>query len=152
MNINWAKYLQESSNYKKIVNDENYIDAWKEFIKQNQDSFSQNELLIISGNMTIIDENMILEYALVNRTDKPVKEIEFGVTLSLFGKEYFTGALRTNKDCYNELLPNYVRLDLINFGNDRYDNQKITKDNYQLTIHYCNKITYDTNKSSEKEL
>lgn len=79
--------------------------------------------------MTIKDENMVLEYALINNIDKPVKEIEFGITLSLFGTEYFTGVLRTNKNCYEELLTNDVRLDLIHFGNDRYNNQKLTIDN-----------------------
>jgi hypothetical protein len=152
MKIRWAKYLKETIEYQKIVTDENYIDAWKNFLKQNEDSFPSNELLIISSNMTISDENMVLEYALINNTDKSVKEIEFGVTLSLFGKEYFTGALRTNKNCYEELLPNDVRLDLIDFGNDRYDNQKLTPDNYQLVIHYCNEITYDTDTLPEKEL
>lgn len=152
MKIRWAKYLQETIEYQKIVTDENYIVAWKNFLEQNEDSFPNNELLIISSNMTIRDENMVLEYALINNTDKSVKEIEFGITLSLFGKEYFTGALRTNKNCYEELLPNDVRLDLIDFGNDRYDNQKLTPDSYQLVIHYCNEITYDTDTLSERKL
>lgn len=152
MNIKWAKYLQETPEYDVMTIDKNYIAAWKEFLEQNKDKFPANELVIITGNITIKNENMVLEYALLNQTEKPVKEIEFGVTLSLFGKEYFKGALRTNKNCYEELLPNDVRLDLIDFGNDRYDNQELTNDNYQLVIHYCNEISYDTDELSEKEL
>lgn len=152
MNIKWAKYLQETPEYDAMTIDKNYIAAWKEFLEQNKDEFPTNELVIITGNLTINNENMVLEYALLNQTEKPVKEIEFGVTLSLFGKEYFSGALRTNKNCYEELPPNDVRLDLIDFGNDRYDNQKLTNDNYQLVIHYCNEIDYETDEVSEKEL
>lgn len=152
MNIKWAKYLQEIPEYDAMIIDKNYIAAWKEFLEQNKDQFPVNKLVIISGNLTIKNGNMILEYALFNQTKKPVREIEFGVTLSLFGKEYFTGALRTNKNCYEELPPNDVRLDLIDFGNDRYDNQKLTNDNYQLVIHYCNEISYGTDELSEMEL
>lgn len=152
MNIRWAKYLQKIPEYETMIIDKNYIAAWKEFLEHNKDNLPANELVIITGDMTIKNENMVLEYALLNQTEKPVKEIEFGVTLFLFGKEYFTGALRTNKNCYEELLPNDVRLDLIDFGNDRYDNQELTNDNYQLVIHYCNEISYDTDELSEKEL
>lgn len=152
MKIDWAKYLKETPEYKPMIASLDYINAWDDYFKKNEENFPSNELVIITGNMTIKNENMILEYALLNQTEKPVKEIEFGVTLSLFGKEYFTGALRTNKNCYEELLPNDVRLDLIDFGNDRYDNQELTNDNYQLVIHYCNEISYDTDELSEKEL
>ncbi|ALS36613.1 hypothetical protein ABID30_003644 [Enterococcus rotai] len=152
MRINWAKYLKETPEYEPIITNKEYIDAWNNYFENNKENFPLNELVLITGNMTIKNETMVLEYALLNQTKKPVKEIEFGVTLSLFGKEYFTGALRTNKNCYEELLPNDVRLDLIDFGNDRYDNQKLSNDNYQLIINYCNEISYDTDELSEKEL
>lgn len=152
MKIDWAKYLKETPEYKPMITNQEYIAAWDDYFKKNKGNFPSNELVIITGNITIKNENMVLEYALLNQTEKPVKEIEFGVTLSLFGKEYFKGALRTNKNCYEELLPNDVRLDLIDFGNDRYDNQELTNDNYQLVIHYCNEIDYDIDELSEKEL
>lgn len=152
MKIDWAKYLKEIPEYKPMIASQDYINAWDYYFEKNEENFPSNELVIVTGNMTINNENMILEYALVNQSEKPIKEIEFGVTLSLFGKEYFKGALRTNKNCYEELLPNDVRLDLIDFGNDRYDNQELTNDNYQLVIHYCNEISYDTDELSEKEL
>jgi len=152
MKIDWAKYLKETPEYKPMIASQDYINAWDYYFEKNEENFPSNELVIVTGSMTIKNENMILEYALVNQSEKPIKEIEFGVTLSLFGKKYFTGALRTNKNCYEELLPNDVRLDLIDFGNDRYDNQELTNDNYQLVIHYCNEISYDTDELSEKEL
>lgn len=151
MKIEWAKYLRETPEYEPMIVDQKYIATWKEFLEQKEPDFPSNELVIISGNMTIDNQNMILEYALLNQTDSPVKEIEFGITLSLFGKKYFTGALRTNKNCYEELLPNDVCLDLIDFGNDRYDNQKLTTDDYELIIHYCNKISYAKDDVFEKE-
>ncbi|MDA9471092.1 hypothetical protein C240_1240 [Enterococcus sp. 5H] len=99
--------------------------------------------------MTIQEGNMVLEYLLVNQTGKPIKEVEIGVTLSVFGKPYFQGLLRTNKNCYQELSPKNARLDLIDFGNDRYEDQEITPKDYDLVIHFCREIEYTENETTE---
>lgn len=87
MKIEWAKYLLETPEYETVTSNQDYIDSWKEYFNENKERFPKNELVLITGNMTIKNRIMVLEYALLNQTNKPIKEIERGVTLSLFGEE-----------------------------------------------------------------
>lgn len=149
MKIEWSKYLQEIPEYKPMIENQDYINAWQTFLDQQKSTLPSNELVIMAGNMTIQEGNMVLEYLLVNQTENPIKEVEIGVTLSVLGKPYFQGLLRTNKDCYQELSPKNARLDLIDFGNDRYEDQEITPKDYDLVIHFCRAIEYTENETTE---
>lgn len=73
------------------------------------------------------------------------------VSLSILGKEYFTGFLRTTKDSYEDLAPNEARLDLIDFGNDRYENQELNPKDFELMIYGCRAIEYITIDEKEKQ-
>lgn len=138
----WAKYLCEAPEYENIVTNKKYLEAWGIALNKSCSKAGLNELLIVSGKLTIRDSGMILEYALVNQTKNPVKDIEIGVSLSILGKDYFEGTLRTEKDCYDPLLSNSARIDLINFGNDRYENQELAPKEYELKVHFCKEINY----------
>ncbi|WP_314067539.1 hypothetical protein [uncultured Vagococcus sp.] len=122
--IEWAKYLVESTNYQQIVTDEKYLSSWREYLEKKENELPMNELVVIPNKLVINDQSMVLDYVLINRTDSPIKDVEMNVTLSLLEKDYFTGFLRTTKDAYDELSVNHGRLDLIDFGNDRYENQE----------------------------
>ncbi|MBP2099113.1 hypothetical protein [Enterococcus rivorum] len=149
MNIEWAKYLQEIPEYKTMINNQEYIDAWESFLDQQETNLPSNELIVVAGNMTVKKRNMVLEYLLVNKTRNPVKEVEIGVTLSILGKPYFRGVLRTSQNCYQELAPENARLDLIDFGNDRYEDQELAPKDYELIIHFCREIEYNHKEKME---
>jgi hypothetical protein len=138
--ISWAKYLREEPEYSTIVNDTNYIKAWDNYLQAHK--LPTNELVVIPNKLLIENKSMILDYLLINNTNKEIADVEMNITLSILGKEYFTGFLRTTRNSYESLPPNEARLDLIDFGNDRYENQELESKDFELTIYSCKSIEY----------
>lgn len=142
--IYWAEYLLENEKLKDVVNNEKHIQEWQSYLEKNNKDL-KNEIAIVSNDLFVTKKDLVLEFLLINNKDQAVKELEISIKLIVFGEEYFSGTLRMNNNVYQPLLPKEARLDLVNFGNDRFKHGKYSKDDYKLNVIACKEIEYQTN-------